>query len=196
MQTGDGSIQEYRLCRTREGLRFVRPFASYDLASMMREEGWRIIGVRTGLAKRLLTTAGRLPAAVPLLPRSGPATRHSQDLRFLGSPQSRTWEVDGIDSRCRLDCEDRLRDTSRGWCLVGQTATVRCRCFLGAWFRCLAWPSETSEWRQFRGARFSHPRYRPRLRRVQARYSVALIPSPHGSPAPRASRSFSRPPLF
>jgi hypothetical protein len=46
MQTGDGSIQEYRLCRTREGLRLVRPSASYDLSLMMREEGWRILGVR------------------------------------------------------------------------------------------------------------------------------------------------------
>jgi len=68
INTDDGSVRDYKLYRTGEDLRLARPCASYDLATMRREEGWRIIGVSEA-AKRLLTAAGLLTGGAPILPR-------------------------------------------------------------------------------------------------------------------------------
>jgi hypothetical protein len=65
----DGSNQDYHLRRTSQGLRLVRPCASYELVVMMAGAGWEIAGVRTQAAKRLLKAAGLFSADLPLLPR-------------------------------------------------------------------------------------------------------------------------------
>jgi hypothetical protein len=69
MLASDGSTREYRLRRTEQGLRLIGVHATYDLATMMNEEGWRIVGVRTEAAKKLLSRAGLLTAHVAILAR-------------------------------------------------------------------------------------------------------------------------------
>jgi hypothetical protein len=58
----DGSIQDFHLRGVSESLRLVRPCASYELAMMVADGRWEIVGVRTEAAKRLLRRAGLLPA--------------------------------------------------------------------------------------------------------------------------------------
>jgi hypothetical protein len=65
----DGSTQEFHLRQTPHGLRLLRPSASYDLAAMMAEAEWTIVGVRTEAAKRLLRRVGLSAERLPLLPR-------------------------------------------------------------------------------------------------------------------------------
>ena len=65
----DGSHQDYHVRRTSQGLRVLRPCASYEPVVMMADAGWEIVGVRTHAAKRLLKAAGLLSADLPLLPR-------------------------------------------------------------------------------------------------------------------------------
>ena len=71
IETSPGSTQEYQLHSEPQGLRLVGRYASYDLATMMRDAGWQIVGVRSEAAERLLEKAGLLSAAVAVLPRSG-----------------------------------------------------------------------------------------------------------------------------
>ena len=59
----DGSIQDFHLRCVSQSLRLVRPCASYELAMMVANGRWEIVGVRTEAAKRLLRRAGFLPAA-------------------------------------------------------------------------------------------------------------------------------------
>jgi hypothetical protein len=66
----DGSTQEFHLRQTPHGLRLLRPSASYDLAAMMAEAGWIVVGVRTEVAKRLLRRVGLATERLPTLPRS------------------------------------------------------------------------------------------------------------------------------
>jgi hypothetical protein len=58
VRTPNGSTAEYRLCRAPEGLRLVQPCASYDLAAMIQDAGWRIVKIKTFAAGRLLQSAG------------------------------------------------------------------------------------------------------------------------------------------
>ena len=69
MRLPDGSTQEFHLRQTPHGLRLLRPSASYDLAAMMAEAGWIVIGVRTETAKRLLRRVGLSPERLPTLPQ-------------------------------------------------------------------------------------------------------------------------------
>ena len=48
----DGSTAEYRLRASRSGLRLVRSCVSYDLITMVRDAGWRIVEVKTDLVSR------------------------------------------------------------------------------------------------------------------------------------------------
>ena len=58
----DGSIQDFHLRCVSQSLRLVRPCASYELAMMVADGRWEIVGVRTEAANRLLRRAGLLPA--------------------------------------------------------------------------------------------------------------------------------------
>jgi hypothetical protein len=69
MEAPDGSTREYQLHSGPLGLRLVGTCASYDLATMMREVGWQIVGVRSEAARHLLAKAGLRSVAVPVLPR-------------------------------------------------------------------------------------------------------------------------------
>ena len=65
----DGSTEDYQLCQTPEGLRLVGRGASYALTAMLSDAGWRIVGIRSESAKRLLRVAGLLTDSVAILPR-------------------------------------------------------------------------------------------------------------------------------
>ena len=63
MRLPDGTTCECLLRNTKYGLRLVRPCASYDLLTLVREAGWRIQAVKTSLdRKRLARAFGRSPA--------------------------------------------------------------------------------------------------------------------------------------
>ena len=59
----------YQLCQTPEGLRLVGRGASYALTAMLSDAGWRIVGIRSESAKRLLKVAGLLTDSDAILPR-------------------------------------------------------------------------------------------------------------------------------
>ena len=65
----DGSTEDYQLCQTPEGLRLVGRGASYALTAMLSDAGWRIVGIRSESAKRLLKVAGLLTDSDAILPR-------------------------------------------------------------------------------------------------------------------------------
>jgi hypothetical protein len=57
MKLPDGTTCEYLLQKTEDGLRLVRPYASYDLLTAVREAGWRIQEVKTDLERKRLVRA-------------------------------------------------------------------------------------------------------------------------------------------
>ena len=59
MQTADGTTCRYSLRPSKFGLRLVRACVSYDLNTVIRDGGWRILEVKTEIArKRLLRAFG------------------------------------------------------------------------------------------------------------------------------------------
>jgi hypothetical protein len=70
IRTPDGATVEYRLRRAERRLRAELRCTSYDLATMVQDAGWQIVGVRTFIARRLLLHAGLLTSSVEQLPRS------------------------------------------------------------------------------------------------------------------------------
>ena len=60
MRLPDGTTCEYLLRKSKDGLRLVRPCASYDLLTLVRDAGWSIQEVKTNLERKLLSkTFGR-----------------------------------------------------------------------------------------------------------------------------------------
>jgi hypothetical protein len=75
IRTPDGATVEYRLRRTGRCLRAELQCTSYDLATMIQDAGWQIVGVRTFVARRLLLHAGLLTPSAEQLPLSRWRTR-------------------------------------------------------------------------------------------------------------------------
>jgi len=57
MRLPDGTTCEYRLLQTKSGLRLLRPCASYDLLTLVRDAGWRIETAKTHLERKYLALA-------------------------------------------------------------------------------------------------------------------------------------------
>jgi hypothetical protein len=104
MEAPDGSTREYQLHSGPQGVRLVGRCASYDLATMMREVGWQIVGVRSEAARRLLAKAGLLSVAVPVLP-----------LRWSVGPVGHEWSAaapranDSADTIASVSLDARRR---------------------------------------------------------------------------------------
>jgi hypothetical protein len=104
IEATDGSTREYQLRSDPQGLRLVGGCASYDLATMMREVGWQIVGIRSEAAKRLLAKAGLLSTTVPVLPR-----------RWSIGPVGHRWSAvapranDSVDTIASVSLGARLR---------------------------------------------------------------------------------------
>jgi hypothetical protein len=79
MHIPNGPTAEYRLVGSKSGLRLVRSCASYDLLTMVRDAGWRIVEVKTDLAWRRLRRAFGPRAAGPI---EGFRTADSRDRRL------------------------------------------------------------------------------------------------------------------
>jgi hypothetical protein len=58
IQTPNGMVGEYRLRPSETGLRLEGRCASFDLRTMLVEEGWRIQAIKTARARKRLKWAG------------------------------------------------------------------------------------------------------------------------------------------